>query len=238
MHALSNARRVQQCMTTISSTVVHQPQFQKRWNSNKTHIYMHRSPKAPRAQLPHSPDMRTLYTRSPSKRPSQRPPDRITSLSSPPLARSRTRCLPLCEICTGHGSQIPFTLTDNGRHPKTMRVRGGKCHEMSKTWVLAGSWHEISDLSHCLKQRIPNTRQVSNWASHAVLFASRKNLARYNKKIAESPAAFEHRRILPRHTLRPSRITACGSLAVVHIGRHSDMPGKPRCKGSIVLISR
>ena len=197
MHALSNARRVQQCMTTISSTVVHQPQFQKRWNSNKTHIYMHRSPKAPRAQLPHSPDMRTLYTRSPSKRPSQRPPD-----------------------------------------PKTMRVRGGKCHAMSKTWVLAGSWHEISDLSHCLKQRIPNTRQVSNWASHAVLFASRKNLARYNEKIAESPAASEHRRILPRPTLRPSRITACGSIAVVHIGRHSDMPGKPRCKGSTVLISR
>ena len=79
-----------------------------------------------------------------------------------------------------------------------MHVRGGKCHEMSKTWVLAGSWHEISDLSHCLKQRIPNTRQVSNWASHAVLFASRKNLARYNEKIAESPAAFEHRRAPPQ----------------------------------------
>ena len=136
---------------------------------------------------------------------------------------------------TDHRSR--FTLTDNGRHPKTMRVRGGKCHEMSKTWVLAGSWHEISDLSHCLKQRIPNTGQVSNWASHAVLFASRNNLARYNEKIAESSAAFEHRRILPRPTLRPSRITACGSLDVVHIGRHSDMPGKPRCKGSTVLIS-
>ena len=57
---------------------------------------------------------------------------------------------------TDHRSR--FTLTDNGRHPKTMRVHGGKCHEMSKTWVLAGSWHEIFDLSHCLKQRIPNTR--------------------------------------------------------------------------------